>query len=304
MKELLHSKKTWAALALLAVVIAGIILMPKQSQPKKEIKVGAICYHKFYTEEEEKNGVEFSEYTIWASEFESHLQYLEENDIRVISVSELLAFIDGKIDLPEKCVLLTVDDCSISFYQYAYPLLQKYNMPINAAIIGNRSDGAQEGNAYKKHYCTWDEIREMSKSGVVEFGAHTYYLHDKEDGRTGTMLKSTESLKTYRSVLKSDMKPLNEKIRRYVGYRPSFFVYPYYAVSMPSIPILRDELGYQLLFCGDSNSTFRYCGESVHTTNYNAFVKGEAPEDVMIKRYTPRSGDDFEALMDTIFEED
>ena len=93
----------------------------------------------------------------------------------------------------------------------------------------------------------------------------------------------------------------DEKIEKNVGYKPRFFVYPYYAVSMPSIPILRDDVGYELLFCGNSDSAFYYMGESIHSTNYNAFVKGEEPANCLIKRYTPRSGDDFAELIETIF---
>ena len=117
------------------------------------------------------------------------------------------------------------------------------------------------------------------------------------------MLKSDESLGTYRRVLLEDLIPLNKKIESYVGYMPNFFVYPYYAVSMPSIPILRDDLGYKLLFCGNSDSTYRYCGESIHLENYNLFNRGEEPKDIMIKRYTPRAGDDFQKLIDTIFKD-
>ena len=73
---------------------------------------------------------------------------------------------------------------------------------------------------------------------------------------------------------------------------------------MPSIPILRDDIGYRLLFCGNSKSTFRYCGDSIHTTNYNPFQKGSEPGDIMSKRYTPRSGDDFPELIDTMFSQD
>ena len=116
-------------------------------------------------------------------------------------------------------------------------------------------------------------------------------------------MKTDESTKSYRRVLIDDLSALNTKIENYVGYSPRFFVYPYYAVSMPSIPILRDDLGYQLLFCGNSDSVYRYGGESVHATNFNLFHKGEEPEDIIIKRYTPRSGDDFEMLIRTIFEE-
>lgn len=297
-------KRNFAIVCIGAFALFVFLLIAFISPPgdKTEIKVGAICYHKFYTQEEAENEVDFGTYTIWAEEFEQHLQYLEEQNIRAITVSELIDYVDGKIDLPEKCILLTVDDCDISFYKYAYPLLKKYNVKINAAIIGNRTDWAQEGNAYRKHYSNWDEIQEMAESGFVEFGAHTYNLHDTEEGRKGTMLKSDEGISTYRKVLKDDLTPLNKKIKSYVGYTPKFFVYPYYAVSMPSIPILRDDIGYKFLFCGNSDSAYRYMGESIHATNYNPFTKGEEPENCLIKRYAPRSGDDFSEIIDNIFE--
>lgn len=306
-KDLSRMKKNtcrmlWLCGAVVLAAVVIVLLLSNSSRGGKPIKVGAICYHKFYTQQEAENQVEFGTYTIWAEEFEQHLQYLQEQDIRVITAEELLQFIDGKCDLPEKCMLLTVDDCDISFYQHAYPLLKQYNMKMNAAVIGNRSDWAQEGTAWRKHYCTWDEIREMSESGLVEFGSHTYHLHDAENGRTGTMLKSDEGVKTYRKVLMDDMLPLNEKLKECVGYTPRFFVYPFYAVSMPSIPVLRDDIGYELLFCGNSDSAYRYMGESIHQTNYNAFQKGTEPENRLIKRYTPRSGDDFPALVREIFE--
>ena len=300
MKKQIRSRK-WMVVAAAMMVALFAVLFAGCAGNTGPIKVGALCYHKFYTEKEIENGMELGTYTIMADEFEAHLKYLAEENITVITVQQLLDYIDGKINLPEKCMLITVDDCDITFYQYAYPLLQKYGVTANAAVIGNRSDGASEGNAYRSYYSTWEQIREMAESGMVEFGAHTYYLHDKENGRTGAMMKNDEGVKTYRKVLKDDLLPLNEKIAQYVGYEPTFFVYPYYAVSMPSIPILRDDVGYRLLFCGNSESTFRYCGESVHTTNYNLFQKGTEPEDIMIKRFTPRSGDDFPELINTIF---
>lgn len=180
--------KNSSSIILIAAVVVLLFVFGKAVLVPKEIQVGALCYHNFHTEEEVENGLEYGQYSVYVEEFEEHLQYLQANGIRAITVSELLEFIDGKINLPEKCMLITVDDCSISFYQKAYPVLQKYNIPANIAVIGNRIDGASAGNGYRELYCTWDEISQMAEDGLVEFGSHSYYLHDKENGRTGTML--------------------------------------------------------------------------------------------------------------------
>ena len=57
--------------------------------------------------------------------------------------SEVEDFIDGKIQLPSKSVVLTVDDGDDSFFELAIPLLQKYN--VNATIrreFGSKIDAA------------------------------------------------------------------------------------------------------------------------------------------------------------------
>ena len=158
MKKSNVKKLVLAGGALLAISFLAVLLFADNS---KSTKVGAICYHKFYTQVEVESGQELDIYTIWVDEFENHLQYLQEQNTRVITAKELLDFINGNADLPEKCILLTVDDCDITFYRYAYPLLAEYNMPVNAAIIGNRSDWAQQGTTYADRYCTWDHLQEM-----------------------------------------------------------------------------------------------------------------------------------------------
>lgn len=106
----------------------------------------------------------------------------------------------------------------------------------------------------------------------------------------------------YQQLLIEDMSPLNKKIEKYCGYAPDFFAYPFYAISMPSIPVLSNDLGYKFLFAGESERVYRYCGESVHLNNSNNFEKGKKPSDNIIKRYTPHTGDDFAEIVNTIFE--
>lgn len=288
-------------LVIIFILVLGISLFASAGQKNTTIKVGALCYHNFFTDEDLENGYEVDNYSIHIDEFRAHLQYLKEKNIRVISISELLGFVKGKINLPQNCMLITVDDCSRSFYELAFPVLKEYDMVANMAVIGDRTDLADAGTAWTDMYCTWSEVKELAESGVVEIGSHTYYLHTTAKGRTGTMLLSSEGTATYKKLLINDMTPLNEKIQRYCGYKPTFFAYPYYAISMPSVPTLRDTLGYRFLFVGNNDSSFRYCGEAIHETAYNPFVKGQEPETCLIKRFSPRSGDDFAALIREIF---
>lgn len=288
-------------LIIIFIAVLGVSLFASIGQRGETIQVGALCYHNFYTDEDLEAGYEADNYSIHVDEFEEHLQYLKKNNIRVIGISELIAFVDGKIELPKKCMLITADDCTRSFYKYAFPLLKKYDMVVNMAVIGDRTDFADADAAWAELYCTWDEVKELAESGVVEIGSHTYNLHTKEKGRTGTMLLSSEGTATYEKLLFNDMQPLNEKLKEYCGYKPAFFAYPYYAISMASVPVLRDDLGYRFLFVGNNDSAFRYCGEAIHQTGYNPFKSGEEPETCLIKRFSPKTGDNFAVMMREIF---
>lgn len=68
---------------------------------------------------------------------------------------------------PENTVLVTFDDGYADNYTNAFPLLKKYNIKatifLNTAYINN-----------DPFYMNWDQIREMYKSGLVDFQLHTH----------------------------------------------------------------------------------------------------------------------------------
>ena len=66
-----------------------------------------------------------------------------------------------------KSVIITFDDGWLSNYTEIFEFMKekniKYNVYLEIEAIGNNPD-----------YLTWDMVREMHKSGIVGFGAHTY----------------------------------------------------------------------------------------------------------------------------------
>ena len=68
---------------------------------------------------------------------------------------------------PENTVLVTFDDGYADNYTNAFPLLKKYNIKatifLNTAYINN-----------DPFYMNWDQIREMYKSGLIDFQLHTH----------------------------------------------------------------------------------------------------------------------------------
>lgn len=60
--------------------------------------------------------------------FEEHLAAIRDAGFRTISARELVAGLDGSGPLPEKACVLTFDDCHLSNWTLAAPLLAKYGM--------------------------------------------------------------------------------------------------------------------------------------------------------------------------------
>lgn len=202
-------------------------------------------YHHILTTKSRLN-----DYTISPEEFEQDLQYIQKCGYTTISAAELLAWAEDGAPLPEKPILLTFDDGYESVHEYAFPLLQKYNMKAVVAIIGKHTDTFSVSEDYKSinwSHLTWDQCREMQQSGLVEIENHTYNMHDNTSGkRYGIRIRKGESEESYREALYGDIGALNDEIENEIGIRPTVFAYPFGALCKESKPILKD-LGFRII---------------------------------------------------------
>lgn len=62
------------------------------------------------------------------SMFEQHLKYIKDNDYYTIDVNDLNLWMDKKINLPKKSVLITVDDGAMGTDTHLIELLEKYDL--------------------------------------------------------------------------------------------------------------------------------------------------------------------------------
>lgn len=95
--------------------------------------IPVLMYHFFYDSSLKEKGIDNNYLEI--SKFEQHLKYLKENDYFFPTFEELELYIDGKLELPAKSIILTIDDGSESFFRLAIPVVEKYKVPITSFII-------------------------------------------------------------------------------------------------------------------------------------------------------------------------
>ncbi len=139
----------------------------------------------------------FTFHTVEPVAFEEQLEFLAQNGYQTLEGEEFRAAISGETAIPPRSVLLTFDDGRASLYSVAFPLLKKYGGSAVAFIIpGLIPESARPSQTYEDYVagsaasddllerersneplCSWEEIREMHDSGVIDFQSHTRYHH-------------------------------------------------------------------------------------------------------------------------------
>ncbi len=230
---------------LLAVVIIQLSFLMVENfyvksvngDAEEKVTIPIILYHSILTKDKI-----IDRYTITPSELESDLEYVRDNGYTTITMSDLIDYVyDGKA-LPVKPLIITFDDGYLNNYEYAYPLLKKYEMKAVLSIIGCYVDlftNEKSDNLVYSHI-NWDQVNALLESGCFELQNHTYSLHTKKKGRVGAKIKRGESLEHYEKILTEDIGGFQQLITEKTGYTPNTFVYPYGEVSKESILILKD----------------------------------------------------------------
>ena len=158
-------------------------------------------------------GPRVSRMVVSPSEFEQQLEYLKRNDYRVIPLADLPDFLEGRRPLPRRAVVITFDDGHISSYQHAFPILQKYGFPATYFLYTDFV-GAKEA-------VTWPQVREMQKSGLIDF-----QLHSKTHANLIVRLPG-ESEQRYRDRLDSEVRVARDVVQRNVPGKVTHYAYPF-----------------------------------------------------------------------------
>jgi peptidoglycan/xylan/chitin deacetylase (PgdA/CDA1 family) len=243
-----------------------------EAPKKEEVKLPVAMYHHLL-----EDPTRWNDYVISPKQFEEDLQFIQKQGYETVSAKQILDFVQNNTPLPEKPILITFDDGFQGVYEYAYPLLKKFNMKAVLSIIGKQTDrfsNPDEKQSVTYGHIPWDELREMQQSGVFEIGNHTYNLHGGSNAdRFGIKKKFGESLAEYEATIQLDVGGLNLQIENELGEYPIVFAYPYGKISNESKPILHD-LGFQILLT---------CEERVNKLSPNA----ETP--LILKRFNRSS---------------
>lgn len=157
--------------------------------------------------------------TVDSNIFEEQMKYLADNDYSTISADQLVNALINHQNLPEKSVLITVDDGYDDTYTYVYPIMKKYNLIANIMI--------PTGLIGKAGYMTWDHLKEMKQSPVINIYNHTH---------THAALGNITAEEIEKEIITADA-----DLESNLGIRKNIFAYPYGSFTPQAIEILKEH---------------------------------------------------------------
>lgn len=167
--------------------------------------------------------------------FEQHLQYLQANNFKVLKLETMLERLDNN-NLAGKCVVLTADDAYQSIAKNAYPLLQKYQMPMSVFVSTIPVD--------KKYpaMMTWQQMSDI-QGQIMQF-----YNHSTEHSHFLDLNKSQihAQIQQAQNRLNQELNKTDNGLFSFFKQKPApslILAYPYGEASLPILKQVR-SLGY------------------------------------------------------------
>ena len=99
--------------------------------------IPVLTYHRVASDFAKENHHSDNNLAIAERNFEEQMNWLDENGYTTVSSWELHEWMDGRLFLPEKSIMLTFDDGFYETYHVAYPILRKHNFKGCAFVIGS-----------------------------------------------------------------------------------------------------------------------------------------------------------------------
>ncbi len=233
-----------SALLLCFVLLGGVAIyaMAQGTEPDG-VRLPVLMYHSVL-----KNPSAAGKYVISPDTFEADMKYLKERGYTSVLADEVINHVKAGTPLPEKPIMITLDDGYLNNLTYVVPLLEKYDMKAIISVVGKYSEQFSQSGDHNPNYSyfSWEEISECIASGRVEIANHTYDMHSQGE-RRGSMKKRGESDEEYKKVLVADVEKTQKLLKENCSVEPKVFTYPYGAVSNASVDIIK-EMGFEMSF--------------------------------------------------------
>jgi len=117
------------------------------------------------------------------------MKYIKDNGYTTLTLKELYDYFENKTPVPDKSVVITLDDGYEDNYTAAFPILKKYDLKATVFVITSQTDK----NAA---YLTSAQIKEMDAAGV-QIESHTVTHRDLDTLSYNDQYKELKDSKSF-----------------------------------------------------------------------------------------------------------
>ncbi len=187
--------------------------------------ISVLNYHFFYEDDASCGEI----ICLKKSMFERQMKYLADEGYYTPTMQEFEWFLDGKIRLPQKSVLITVDDGALGADTILPEILEKYNLHASLFLITG-----------------WNDKNKFTSSHI-ELHSHSDAMHtpgvcpDGQGGGIKCLPKDT---------ILADLKKTRDLLNQTTA-----FAYPFYEYNQRAIDLLK-EAGFTMAFIGSRKKAY------------------------------------------------
>ncbi|WP_229778877.1 polysaccharide deacetylase family protein [Microbacterium maritypicum] len=134
----------------------------------EDVRVPILMYHQFTADPEGEKGWLRGNYA-YIGDFDAQMNHIATTGFYLPTWDELSAFIDGRLSLPAKSVIITDDDADQTWFDLAVPVVDKYKVLSTSFMI----------TAYRQ---------DPAPSIYVKRRSHTHDMHQAGDNGKGRMV--------------------------------------------------------------------------------------------------------------------
>jgi len=145
--------------------------------------------------------------SVSSDRLERQLGWLNQSNVELVSITELVEFLEGARQLPERVAVITIDDGLRSTYTKAWPILRRHHARF---AVGIPTALMEEPKGFP--LMSWSQVREMVDSGLCEVASHGH-AHRRLVGLPERLAE--EELVRSAQILE-----------REIGQRPIVYFYP------------------------------------------------------------------------------
>lgn len=249
----------------------GLIPEPTQhdqpdqpAQKEDHVRVAVLGYHDFSSTRQ------VQEMVIRPSKFRKQMQAIKDLKLNVITLEDFILWKQGKKTIPDKSIMITIDDGWLSVYTDAYPILKEFGYPFTIYLYTNYIDRGGRS-------MTSEMIREMMQNGC------TIGSHSVSHPMPSTIRKyQRQGDEAFQEFIDNELGESKKILESSFGQPVNTYVYPG-GIHTSEMYETAEEVGYQHLFTVKPGKVTRETDDNI-IPRY--VILGEDKHDYIFKHAT------------------